>query len=289
MPLATNRRHRHAGRARADGRAQRGHRPSRRQAREHHDPRRRLREGARLRPGRLCTRRHAATRRRTRRSNTMPGTLSARRRTCRRSASTACSRARRRTSSRSASCSTRWRRARGRSWLRRGRRHRRHHRRGPAAAARHASTPPSRRPSTTSCSGCCARVPTLRPTAQEVERARSPRCNARHGRGSPALTRRGTADDRRPRDRSARSCCACTRGVREGRGLIVAVTGEPGIGKTSLVEDFLDELPPAGRAPTIARGRCSERLAGAEAYLPILEALDSLLHRRDGPLARRRR
>ena len=28
---------------------------------------------------------------------------------------------------------------------------------------------------------------------------------------------------------------------------------------------------------TIARGRCSERLAGTEAYLPLLEALDNLL------------
>ena len=73
-------------------------------------------------------------------------------------------------------------------------------------------------------------------------------------------------------------------GVRERRGLIVAVTGEPGIGKTSLIEDFLSEVASSGAAPTIARGRCSERLAGAEAYLPVLEALDSLLHRRDRPL-----
>src|SRR5439155_8770530 len=29
--------------------------------------------------------------------------------------------------------------------------------------------------------------------------------------------------------------------------------------------------------------RCSERLAGAEAYLPFLEALDSMLHGEDGP------
>ena len=36
--------------------------------------------------------------------------------------------------------------------------------------------------------------------------------------------------------------------VKEGRGLIVAVTGEPGIGKTSLVEDFLAELGRARRA-----------------------------------------
>jgi predicted ATPase len=62
-----------------------------------------------------------------------------------------------------------------------------------------------------------------------------------------------------------------------GRGLLLCVTGEPGLGKTTLVERFLDELAAGGRSWTLARGRCSERLAGTEAYLPVLEALDSLL------------
>ena len=70
--------------------------------------------------------------------------------------------------------------------------------------------------------------------------------------------------------------------VKEGRGLIVAVTGEAGIGKTSLLEEFLADLAQRGERPVLARGRCSERLAGAEAYLPILEALDSLLHGHTG-------
>jgi predicted ATPase len=61
------------------------------------------------------------------------------------------------------------------------------------------------------------------------------------------------------------------------RGLVVCVTGQPGLGKTTLVEQFLDDLT-AGRDVSVARGRCSERLAGAEAYLPFLEALGSLLH-----------
>jgi predicted ATPase len=43
------------------------------------------------------------------------------------------------------------------------------------------------------------------------------------------------------------------------------------------VEDFLSEIRHANPAWLIARGRCSERLAGAEAYLPFLEALDSLV------------
>jgi adenylate cyclase len=63
-----------------------------------------------------------------------------------------------------------------------------------------------------------------------------------------------------------------------GQGLIVSLAGEPGIGKTTLVEDFISDLTDSGQPFTVARGRCSERLAGTEAYMPILEALDSLLH-----------
>ncbi len=61
-----------------------------------------------------------------------------------------------------------------------------------------------------------------------------------------------------------------------GRGLVVAVAGEPGLGKTALVENALNCLSASGEA-RIVRGRCSERLAGSEAYLPFLEALDGLL------------
>ena len=65
--------------------------------------------------------------------------------------------------------------------------------------------------------------------------------------------------------------------VEVGRGLLLCIAGEPGIGKTTLVEDFLSEITRAGQPCIIARGKCSERLAGTEAYLPLLEALDSLL------------
>jgi predicted ATPase len=56
------------------------------------------------------------------------------------------------------------------------------------------------------------------------------------------------------------------------------VAGEPGIGKTTLVEEFLGELKGGEYACMTARGRCSERLAGTEAYLPLLEVLEILMH-----------
>jgi predicted ATPase len=66
--------------------------------------------------------------------------------------------------------------------------------------------------------------------------------------------------------------------VAGGAGAFVAVTGEPGIGKTSLIEDFLDDLAAAGNPPAIVRGRCAESLAGSEAYLPLLDAIAGMLH-----------
>jgi DNA-binding SARP family transcriptional activator/predicted ATPase len=68
----------------------------------------------------------------------------------------------------------------------------------------------------------------------------------------------------------------------QGHGLLLCVTGEPGIGKTLLVEDFLKEIALRGESCAVARGQCSERLAGAEAYLPWLEALDNLLRGHGG-------
>lgn len=67
-----------------------------------------------------------------------------------------------------------------------------------------------------------------------------------------------------------------------GRGLLVCVAGEPGIGKTTLVEDFLDELAQQGDTRLIARGRCSERQSAVAAYLPVIDALADLLRSNAG-------
>lgn len=67
-----------------------------------------------------------------------------------------------------------------------------------------------------------------------------------------------------------------------GRSLLLCVAGEPGIGKTTLIEEFLANVAASDQPCYIARGRSSERLAGTETYFPFLEALESLLHREGG-------
>jgi predicted ATPase/tRNA A-37 threonylcarbamoyl transferase component Bud32 len=62
-----------------------------------------------------------------------------------------------------------------------------------------------------------------------------------------------------------------------GNCSLFCLAGEPGIGKTTLVEDFLSELSDAKAACHIARGQCSERLTNAEAYLPVIHALENLV------------
>ena len=120
--------------------------------------------------------------------------------------------------------------------------------------------------------------PDLRPSARDVEIELS----ALRSSGADVVAtpiRRTTVGREAQRAQLQRAYAR----VKQGRGLITAVTGEPGIGKTSLIEDFLRELSSRGERPTVARGRCSESLAGAEAYLPILEVVDGLVHRSDGP------
>jgi len=67
-----------------------------------------------------------------------------------------------------------------------------------------------------------------------------------------------------------------------GRGLMLCLAGEPGMGKTTLVDEFLREGTASTGTWLVGRGRCSERLAGAEGYLPFLEALDDLVRNDPG-------
>ncbi len=65
-----------------------------------------------------------------------------------------------------------------------------------------------------------------------------------------------------------------------GTGLVVFITGEPGIGKTSLSDEFLRRARTKYPALLVSRGRCVEQYGTGEAYLPFLDAVGGLL---DGP------
>jgi DNA-binding winged helix-turn-helix (wHTH) protein len=61
----------------------------------------------------------------------------------------------------------------------------------------------------------------------------------------------------------------------EGMRQVVFVTGEPGIGKTTVVDAFVSQAAGRGNLRS-ARGQCVEHFGAAEVYLPVLEALGQL-------------
>ena len=65
-----------------------------------------------------------------------------------------------------------------------------------------------------------------------------------------------------------------------GERQVVFITGEAGIGKSSLVETFVAQLPAAVDV-WIGHGQCIEQYGAGEAYLPLLEALGQLGRRPD--------
>jgi DNA-binding winged helix-turn-helix (wHTH) protein len=83
------------------------------------------------------------------------------------------------------------------------------------------------------------------------------------------------------RDSASALLDGCLDKAMHGQRQIVFVGGEPGIGKTALVDAFHQR---AARQPNvrIARGQCVEGFGGKEPYYPMLEALGQLLRDRNG-------
>jgi DNA-binding winged helix-turn-helix (wHTH) protein/predicted ATPase len=66
-----------------------------------------------------------------------------------------------------------------------------------------------------------------------------------------------------------------------GERHIVFVSGEAGIGKTTVVEAFLDHIAAEGSL-WIGRGQCVEHYGAGEGYMPVLEALGRLCRESEG-------
>ncbi|HXE79263.1 MAG TPA: protein kinase [Vicinamibacterales bacterium] len=118
--------------------------------------------------------------------------------------------------------------------------------------------------------------PRLRPEAREVA-ARTQAALSKEGAGETASILAKSRMALVGREAERATLTAAFEQAAAGQGLLVSVLGEPGIGKTALVEDFLESLAASSTPCLVARGRCSERLAGVEAYLPLLEVLDGLI------------
>lgn len=132
--------------------------------------------------------------------------------------------------------------------------------------------------------------PRLRPTALEVETRLAGLGKGEHKQTSsgqeslatPCLKRNSVG-----REEPMAALRAEMDTVRSGQGRLICVDGEPGIGKTTLLADFLEQIAKEAGAFSSAWGTCSERLAGVEAYLPILEMLEGLTRGDDGEIVGR--
>ena len=71
------------------------------------------------------------------------------------------------------------------------------------------------------------------------------------------------------RQREAEQLRVCLEKALGGERQVVFLTGEAGIGKTTVVDCFLDSVRTAGQI-RLGRGQCLEQYGAGEAYLPVL-------------------
>jgi len=67
-----------------------------------------------------------------------------------------------------------------------------------------------------------------------------------------------------------------------GKAQLVFITGEPGIGKSALVEEFAQLVSKSTRDLCVTRGHSVEGFGTREAFYPVLDAIGTLCHGPDG-------
>ncbi len=103
--------------------------------------------------------------------------------------------------------------------------------------------------------------------------------------GDPGLraSRAGTADAAKPvvgRDEELESLRDALGSASDQRRTTVFLTGEAGIGKTTLVDHFLEEAS-VRTTLLVGRGACVEQYGSGQAYLPVLDAIAALCRKGD--------
>jgi DNA-binding winged helix-turn-helix (wHTH) protein len=116
--------------------------------------------------------------------------------------------------------------------------------------------------------------PVNRPTAAVSAAESTAPAREAHVQSTPSVT---TSSSAAPmlvgRETQLASLHARLASALSGQRQLVFVTGEPGIGKTALVEMFGGSVQ---RVLRIGSGQCVEQYGAGEAYLPVLEALGRL-------------
>ena len=126
---------------------------------------------------------------------------------------------------------------------------------------------------------------TSRPSAAKATDSSAPAPSARRPRRAPGAGGQPRRWSGAEQD-LAKLHAGLGAGDRPATRTIVFVTGEAGIGKTTLLDRFVDEVERAGGV-RVARGQCLEQYGEGEAYLPVLEALGRLARDDGGRRARR--
>jgi DNA-binding winged helix-turn-helix (wHTH) protein len=78
------------------------------------------------------------------------------------------------------------------------------------------------------------------------------------------------------RDTELSTLRAAFRRAAAGSRQLVLISGEPGVGKTGLVNRFIHELRDSHASVRIGWGQCLEQYGGRESYMPVLEAVERL-------------
>ena len=85
------------------------------------------------------------------------------------------------------------------------------------------------------------------------------------------------------RDGALAELWACIRSATAGKPQVVFITGEAGIGKTALAEEFQRRVSATHASWRIAHGQCVEGFGTKEPFYPVLQAVGQLCRGAVGP------